>query len=368
MHARLLAFLAALVLTIAGGSAHASSDLASLTQSARLGLLGSLELAPSEFALASRYAVKESIPTASNRTSRLTLGEQFDAGLGFYNLRARNYDPSSGRFTQMDSFDGSRRDPVSLHKYLYGNADPVQYSDPSGNVSLGNFVTAVSVGAILGGVATPVYNQAIGKATTIGDVAQGAMIGASLTGFAIAGGPWVAGGLTALGIGSSGALVYDVYANPGSTWNQKVAASSLLLAAVAGPAYASRYAGQVWGGPRTINDYRVLHDIGANKLAAFYRSQGFKVAQEVYVRNPFYKVGRRYDLVVQDKNGDFIGFEYKGTDCACANPPMRQVRADGYVNQQGGTMFGSSAETAGFQGGNVGKVVLLGPSSPRPGL
>jgi hypothetical protein len=32
----------------------------------------------------------------------------------------------------MDAYQGSVYDPVSLHKYLYANANPVMYSDPSG--------------------------------------------------------------------------------------------------------------------------------------------------------------------------------------------------------------------------------------------
>jgi RHS repeat-associated protein len=49
----------------------------------------------------------------------LSSGEQFDANLGFYYHRARYMNPSSGRFWTMDSFEGRRFDPVSLHKYLY---------------------------------------------------------------------------------------------------------------------------------------------------------------------------------------------------------------------------------------------------------
>ncbi len=41
-------------------------------------------------------------------------------------------DTTTGRFTSMDSYLGSVDDPVSLHKYLYANANPVNYIDPSG--------------------------------------------------------------------------------------------------------------------------------------------------------------------------------------------------------------------------------------------
>jgi len=65
----------------------------------------------------------------------LYTGEQYNANTGLYYLRARYMDPSTGTFISMDSYPGSLADPVSLHKYLYANADPVKYAEPSGYVS-----------------------------------------------------------------------------------------------------------------------------------------------------------------------------------------------------------------------------------------
>jgi RHS repeat-associated protein len=59
-------------------------------------------------------------------------GEQFDANIGFYYLRARYMNPAAGRFLSMDSFEGDLADPITLHKYLYADADPVDRVDPSG--------------------------------------------------------------------------------------------------------------------------------------------------------------------------------------------------------------------------------------------
>ncbi|MDE6624896.1 MAG: hypothetical protein K2K56_00850, partial [Lachnospiraceae bacterium] len=65
----------------------------------------------------------------------LYTGEQYNANTGLYYLRARYMNPSTGTFISMDSYQGSIYDPVSLHKYLYANANPVMYTDPSGNMA-----------------------------------------------------------------------------------------------------------------------------------------------------------------------------------------------------------------------------------------
>ena len=83
----------------------------------------------------------------SGPTRHRYTGESFDSATGLYHLRARDYDPRTGRFISMDEHPGSRTIPLTLNKYLYGNADPVNHIDPSGNMSLG------SVGASLGGMA-----------------------------------------------------------------------------------------------------------------------------------------------------------------------------------------------------------------------
>ena len=51
--------------------------------------------------------------------------------------------PSTGTFTTMDTYQGSIFDPVSLHKYLYANANPVMNSDPSGYATLTGTQVAV---------------------------------------------------------------------------------------------------------------------------------------------------------------------------------------------------------------------------------
>jgi uncharacterized protein RhaS with RHS repeats len=49
-----------------------------------------------------------------------------------YYLRARYYNPATGRFLSRDPKDGNRFDPASLHKYLYAGGNPVMFYDPTG--------------------------------------------------------------------------------------------------------------------------------------------------------------------------------------------------------------------------------------------
>ena len=63
-------------------------------------------------------------------------GEYFDTATETYFLRARWYDPATGRFTQQDSWAYYKPDdPLSLNLYLYCYGNPVGYVDPSGNAS-----------------------------------------------------------------------------------------------------------------------------------------------------------------------------------------------------------------------------------------
>jgi len=68
--------------------------------------------------------------------ARLYTGEEYDADTGMYNLRARWMNPATGRFWSQDSYEGDGYDPITLHKYLYANVDPVNGIDPSGHVTV----------------------------------------------------------------------------------------------------------------------------------------------------------------------------------------------------------------------------------------
>ncbi|MDO5561128.1 MAG: polymorphic toxin-type HINT domain-containing protein [Oscillospiraceae bacterium] len=72
----------------------------------------------------------------STENSCMYCSEQNDASTGLYYLRARYMDTATGRFITQDTYAGSVSDPVSLHKYLYANANPVSNCDPSGHFAM----------------------------------------------------------------------------------------------------------------------------------------------------------------------------------------------------------------------------------------
>ena len=69
-------------------------------------------------------------------------GEQFDAELDNYYLRARYYDQNVGRFTQMDTWMGVDEEPITLNKYIYAYSDGVNFIDPTGMFGLRDIMAA----------------------------------------------------------------------------------------------------------------------------------------------------------------------------------------------------------------------------------
>ncbi|HEY6304472.1 MAG TPA: RHS repeat-associated core domain-containing protein [Candidatus Acidoferrum sp.] len=84
--------------------------------------------------------------TGSTPNNYLFAGEQFDSDLGLYFNRARYLNVSTGRFWSMDSFEGLHDQPLSLHKYLYAQASPVNRRDPSGKQDEIEEVAAEGIG------------------------------------------------------------------------------------------------------------------------------------------------------------------------------------------------------------------------------
>jgi RHS repeat-associated protein len=156
---RPLTFVAALVLTVAGGCSRTPlGDLTSPAQTAPRGFVAAVTVASIAVASATTERAKENLASVAEFASRLTLGEQFDPNLGWYYLRARYYDPSAGRFATMDSWRGSNTDPASLHKYVYTRSEPVNRVDPSGLadtlISQGTAIAAAGIIASSAAIAT----------------------------------------------------------------------------------------------------------------------------------------------------------------------------------------------------------------------
>jgi RHS repeat-associated protein len=88
------------------------------------------------------------VTTGSTPNVYLYRGEQYDPDLGLYYLRARYYNPQTGRFMSRDPLDPQLRDratgvptdPKYLHKYLYANGDPMNRADPGGRSAILQFL------------------------------------------------------------------------------------------------------------------------------------------------------------------------------------------------------------------------------------
>jgi len=120
------------------------------------------------------------------------VGEQHDDDLGLIYLRARYMNPASGRFWSTDNYEGNAKDPMTLHKYLYADADPIGHIDPTGNFSLLEAMTAFTTQALLVralvGAAIGAVDAALSGRNILLGAALGAVVG--MAGPAI---PWQIG-------------------------------------------------------------------------------------------------------------------------------------------------------------------------------
>ncbi len=122
------------------------------------------------------------------QTDYLYCRQQFDRDLGMYYQRARYLKTDTGRFLTMDSHEGGNQDPVSLHKYLYVNANPVNLVDPSGHegslaeLSVGSLINSYVEGGIGNVTANFVVHALLGQRYTsreaTWDFATGGLLGA----------------------------------------------------------------------------------------------------------------------------------------------------------------------------------------------
>jgi RHS repeat-associated protein len=91
-------------------------------------------------------------------------GQRFDNVLGEYDLRARTYDPVSGRFTAVDPDNGTYNDPLQAMRYGYAGANPINGMDPTGMDSLVDVTVTVAINNTLTSIEVPSLTHAgIGK-------------------------------------------------------------------------------------------------------------------------------------------------------------------------------------------------------------
>jgi len=137
--------------------------------------LGSVRALASEDALASDAYFYDAFGNllhtiGTTENAYLFTGEQWDPDLGMYFLRARYLNPDTGRFHTMDSFEGVRTDPVTLHKYLYAHANPVVNIDPTGMFKLSEVMVVASIVATISNIAIA-GTYVLLKSTDVGEEA-----------------------------------------------------------------------------------------------------------------------------------------------------------------------------------------------------
>jgi len=159
-------------------------------------------------------------------------GQQQDSN-GLYYLRARYYNAGTGRFLSQDPEMGHSDDPISMHRYLYTGADPINGVDPSGRDTLGNVCMSMAIGGILGSIGNGVAQYALtGKWSA--QAFQNGFLGGAAAGGILAVAPVLSGVAALVGVYQTGLLIGNVFNNPNATAGQKVAALGLFATAVTG--------------------------------------------------------------------------------------------------------------------------------------
>ena len=75
--------------------------------------------------------------------------EYYDSESGTIYLRARYYDPSTGRFVSRDSYAGKNEDPLSLNRYTYCHNNPTNNVDPNGKFAVALIVGTAAAAAVV---------------------------------------------------------------------------------------------------------------------------------------------------------------------------------------------------------------------------
>jgi hypothetical protein len=91
-------------------------------------------------------------------TTPVRLPQRIGVSPAAWGLWNRSYNPEVGRFVSMDPYQGSRNNPLTLHKYVYAHADPINNRDPSGLFSIGSTLSTIGIGfGVLAGITAGSY-------------------------------------------------------------------------------------------------------------------------------------------------------------------------------------------------------------------
>ncbi len=101
--------------------------------------LGSVRQATNQLnvvTLAQNYAPFGAVTSSAGSSDSFGFTSEQSDWTGLIYLRARYYDPTTGRFINCDSYAGTLTNPASQHRYTYTENNPVNYTDPSGKCPL----------------------------------------------------------------------------------------------------------------------------------------------------------------------------------------------------------------------------------------
>jgi RHS repeat-associated protein len=109
--------------------------------------------------------------SGADQAGYLYSSQAFDPESDLYYLRARYYDPGTGRFLGLDPLGGVPEAPYSFNPYLYALGDPANFADPTGQSPLLSAVISIAMQGILRGIDKVKKISQLCKATAFQKVA-----------------------------------------------------------------------------------------------------------------------------------------------------------------------------------------------------
>ncbi|MDD5009720.1 MAG: RHS repeat-associated core domain-containing protein [Syntrophorhabdaceae bacterium] len=161
------------------------------------------------------YRLRTDLDASFPNVNHTFTDQEEDDEAGLYNYKARLYDPLLGRFISADSIVPEPGNLQAYNRYSYCLNNPVVYTDPSGQFSLGDvfnaFITGVVAAVVFwatGGTGTPGITTFIAGITAgaAGGAAGGTVAGGMGAGFN--GGDIGYGMLRGMGLGALGGAAF----------------------------------------------------------------------------------------------------------------------------------------------------------------